>query len=316
MAFSPDGKRVVAGTGTTVTVTGAVLTCHDAATGETLWRAEEHDINILSLAYSPDGKTVASGCGGFNNYAAIGFVRLRDSATGKTIGQVPGGPGGVRQRGLQPRRQQLALANRGMVDVWDLASHSIAFQLRDHLDYVYAVTFSPDGRWIASGGWDKAIRIWDRRTGKLEHTLLGSRGFVRGLSFRPDSKQIISCSEDRGLRLWDIASGRSVASFHGHSGFVHCVAFSPDGTQAASGSMDGSIKLWPAACARHPGPVSKRLGLGRHRGLSPGRSSSRHGSQWRHPGLGPHTGEEFCASSDPAVCWAGSACASAPMVSS
>ena len=247
VAFSPDGKRVVAGTGTTGAVTGAVLTCHDAATGDMLWRVEEHEINILSLAYSPDGKTIASGCGGFNNYAAIGYARLRDAATGKVQGQVPGGPGGVASVAFSPDGKQLALANRGMVDVWDLASHSIAFQLRDHLEFVYAVTFSPDGRWIASGGWDKAIRLWDRSTGKLVRTLLGTRGFVRGLSFRPDSEQLISCSEDRGLRLWDVASGRSVASFHGHTGFVHCVAFSPDGAQAASGGMDGSIKLWPAA---------------------------------------------------------------------
>jgi eukaryotic-like serine/threonine-protein kinase len=247
VAFSPDGKHVVAGTGTSDALTGAVLTCHDAATGQTLWRAEEHEINILSLAFSPDGKTVASGCGGFNNYSAIGYVRLRDAATGKVTGQVPGGPGGVASVAFSPGGDQLALANRGMVDVWDLASHSIAFQLRGHLEFVYAVAFSPDGRWIASGGWDKAIRLWDRPTGKLVRTLLGNRGFVRGLSFRPDSKQIISCSEDRGLRLWDVATGRSLASFHGHTGFVHCVAFSPDGAQAASGGMDGSIKLWPAA---------------------------------------------------------------------
>ncbi len=247
VAFSPDGKRVVAGTGTTGGVTGAELSCHDAATGEPLWHAEEHDINILSLAYSPDGKTIASGCGGFNNYAAIGYARLRDAATGKTISQIPGGPGGVASVAFSPDGKQLALASRGMVDVWDLSSHAIAHQLRGHKEFVYAVAFSPDGRWIASAGWDKAIRLWDRTSGALVRTLLGSRGFVRGLSFRPDSKQIISCSEDRGLRLWDVASGRSLASFHGHTGFIHCVAFSPDGAQAASGGMDGSIKLWPAA---------------------------------------------------------------------
>ncbi len=247
VAFSPDGKRVVAGTGTTGASASAVLTCHDAATGEVLWTTSEPETNILSLAYSADGKTIASGCGGFNNYETIGYVRLRDAATGKARGQVPGGPGGVACVAFSPDGRQLALTSRGTVDIWDLSSHAIARQLRGHQEFVYAVAFSPDGRWIASGGWDRAIRLWDRNTGMLVRSFVGSRGFVRGLAFRPDGKQLISCSEDRGLRLWDVASGRSLASFHGHTGFVHCVAFSPDGAQAASGGMDGSIKLWPAA---------------------------------------------------------------------
>ena len=260
VAFSPDGKTVVAGTGTSDAVTKGVLTCHDALTGETLWRAEEHDLNILGLAYSPDGKTIACACGSFNNYNGIGYVRLRDAVTGKAAGHVPGGPGGVVSVAFSPDGKQLALANRGVIDVWDIASHSLAFQLRGHRDFVYTVTFSPDGRWIASGGWDRAIRLWDRTTGQLAGSLIGHRGFVRGLSFRPDSRQLVSCSEDRSLRLWDVDTGRSLAAFHGHMGFVHCVAFSPDGGQAASGSMDGTIKLWPAAA---PDPqVSFRNGSG------------------------------------------------------
>ncbi len=247
VAYSPDGKLIAAAIGTTDSATDAVLTARDAATGKVRWRAEEHGLNILSLAYSPDGQTLATGCGGFNNYAAIGYVRLRDAVTGKEKGQISGGPGGVTSVAYSPDGKLLALANRGLVDVWDLSKNALSFQLRGHLDFVYAVTFSPDGKWIATGGWDQSIRLWDRSTGKHVRTLLGHRGFVRGLAFRPDSKQLISCSEDKSLRLWDVASGRELAAFHGHMGFVHCVAFSPDGARAASGSLDCTIRLWPAA---------------------------------------------------------------------
>jgi WD40 repeat protein/serine/threonine protein kinase len=247
VAYSPDGKRIVAGTGTTETATAAVLSCHDAATGATTWTAEEPHVNVLSVAYSPDGKTIATACGGFNNYDLIGFVRLRDAATGKAIGQISGGPGGVSSVAYSPDGKLLAIANRGLVDVWDFEKHSLAFQLRGHRDFVYAVTFSPDGRWIASGGWDRSIRLWDRRSGQLVRTLLGHHGFIRGLAFRPDGKQLVSGSEDKSVRLWEVESGRELASFHGHSGFVHCVAYSPDGMRAASGSMDTTIKIWPAA---------------------------------------------------------------------
>jgi WD40 repeat protein len=146
-----------------------------------------------------------------------------------------------------PDGKLLALANRGLVDVWDVSKNTLSFQLRGHLDFVYAVTFSPDGKWIATGGWDQSIRLWDRSTGNLVRTIRGHRGFVRGLAFRPDSRQLISCSEDKSVRLWDVASGRELAAFHGHMGFVHCVAFSPDGARAASGSLDCTIRLWPAA---------------------------------------------------------------------
>jgi WD40 repeat protein/serine/threonine protein kinase len=260
VAFSPDGKRLAAGTGTTGAETNATLVLMDAATGQPLWKMQERGTNILSVAFSPDGKTIASGCGGFNNYSGIGYVRLRDAATGKETGRIPGGPGGVTSVAYSPDGTQLALANRGQVDVWDLKDHLLEFALQGHVDFVYAVTFSPDGRWIASAGWDRTIRLWDRSNGSLARTLLGHRGFVRGLSFRPDGKQLISCSEDKSVRLWDVASGRSLASFHGHAGFVHCVAFSPDGVQAASGSLDGTIKLWPAAA---PDPqVTFRNGSG------------------------------------------------------
>jgi WD40 repeat protein/serine/threonine protein kinase len=296
VAFSPDGKTVVAGTGTTDAVTGGVLTCHDALTGEMLWKAEVRQINILGLAYSPDGKTIAAGCGGFNNYGGIGYVQLRDATSGKLMSQLPGGPGGVASVAFSPDGSQLALANRGIVDLWDLHKHTLAFQLRGHLDFVYTVAFSPDTGargLIATGGWDRSIRFWDRATGQPVQTLLGHRGFVRGLSFRRDGKQLVSCSEDKSVRLWDVATGRALASFHGHSGFVHCVAFSPDGAQAASGSLDGTIKLWPAAA---PDPqVTFRNGSGWPGTLAFSPDGSRVAAD-RNGAIrvwDPRTGEEF-----------------------
>ena len=294
VAFSPDGKRVVAGTGTTDAVTGAVLTCHDATTGADPLEDRRASRSTSSAWPSvPTARPSPAAAADSTTTVGSGSSSSGTRRPARRSARFPAVPGGVASVAFSPDGKQLALANRGLVDVWDLTNHVLDFQLRGHIDFVYAVTFSPDGRWIASGGWDKAIRLWDRTSGKLEQTLLGHRGFVRGLSFRPDSKQLISCSEDKSLRLWDVSSGRTLASFHGHSGFVHCVAFSPDGSQAASGSVDGTIKLWPAAA---PDPqITFRNGSG-WPGAVAFHPDSRRVATARNGGIrvwNPETGEEL-----------------------
>ncbi|CAI7611957.1 unnamed protein product [Penicillium viridicatum] len=116
--------------------------------------------------------------------------------------------------------------------------------LEGHSTSVRCVSFSPDGRIIASGSFDATIKLWNPTTGSLQHTLEGHLRCVRSVSFSPDNRVIASGSEDTTVRLWDRATGNLQQILEGHLDSVQCIAFSPDGRFLASGSDDQTIKLW------------------------------------------------------------------------
>ncbi|KAL8637402.1 MAG: hypothetical protein Q9228_005321 [Teloschistes exilis] len=115
--------------------------------------------------------------------------------------------------------------------------------LASHSDSVTAVAFSPDGKRIASGSFDKTIKVWDAATGDLEKTLAGHSDWVTAVAFSPDGKRIASGSWDKTIRVWDAATGDLEKTLAGHSKRVTAVAFSPDGNRIASGSLDKTIKI-------------------------------------------------------------------------
>jgi WD40 repeat protein len=113
-----------------------------------------------------------------------------------------------------------------------------------HTDRVFCVSFSPDGKTVASGGFDAAIKVWDVQTGKVRYTLKGHEHDVRSVAFSPDGKTLASCSYDRTIKLWDTKTWMVRATLKGHTDCVDSLSFSPDGKTLASGSNDNTIKLW------------------------------------------------------------------------
>lgn len=122
--------------------------------------------------------------------------------------------------------------------------------LSGHTSSVTSVAFSPDGKLLASGSFDKTVKLWDVGAGQAVKTLAGHTGEVLSVAFSPDGKLLASSSRDKTIKLWDMATGQALKTLSGHDDWVFSVAFSPDGKLLASGSGDETIKLWEVATGR------------------------------------------------------------------
>lgn len=113
-----------------------------------------------------------------------------------------------------------------------------------HTDFVNAVAFSPDGKFILSGSNDTTMRLWEVSTGKEYRIFKGFPSFVLAVAISPDGRYVVGAGRDTTIALWEVSSGKLLRSYRGHSGSVHALAFSPDGRQLASTSWDKTVRLW------------------------------------------------------------------------
>ncbi|MHC5673507.1 WD40 domain-containing protein [Nostoc sp.] len=269
VSFSPDDKIIASGSNDGIVKLWKL-------NADMMTTLTGHKRGITSLNFSPDNKIIASG-------GDDGIVKLWQR-NGTFIANLPGDQGWVNSISFSPDSRTIAVVTDEVIaKIWQqngtlihllteykgVASLSyspnqemIAFgtdkgsikllksdgtlikTFGEHKNWVTSVSFSHDGRIIASGGdgEDKTIKLW-HLDGTLITTLTGHRKGINSIIFSPDDKIIASGSTDQTIKLWK-KDGTLITTLTGHNDSVNSVSFSPDGEIIASGSTDKTIKLW------------------------------------------------------------------------
>ncbi|MEC4814079.1 MAG: WD40 repeat domain-containing protein [Scytonema sp. PMC 1069.18] len=203
-----------------------------------LYTLTGHSDKITSIAISPDGQTLVSGC-------ADKTIKIWELKTGKIIRTLNGNVGEVSSVAISPDGLFLGVGScehpKSNVQVWHIATGKRMHTLLGHQKPVNFVVISPDGQILASGS--NKIKIWNLQKGDRICTLWHSSA-VHGAAISPDSTILASGSSDNKIRLWNPHTGEPLRTFSGHSDEVKSVAFTPDGRILVSGSADKTIKIW------------------------------------------------------------------------
>jgi WD40 repeat protein len=238
VAFSPDGKTLASGTckerDPNFCVKGEII-FWDVESGTRIKALEAHTSQVISLAFSPDGKTLASGSSN-----QVGFYES-----------------------INQRRYETVSGSGSSVQLWDVASGKILKAL-PHYTSVFSVEFSPDGRTLAAGSDDNLIKLWDVESGIARTIIRGNNVHpeagvvyesmylpIYSFAFSPDGRTLAS-TNSYSLQFWDTATGKEIRPplHHGRDKTVMSVAFSPNGKTLALGNMANKIELLDVATGK------------------------------------------------------------------
>jgi len=265
LAFSPDGRKLAAGYWdinflSEINIPTNTIILWDISNPTSpaqLAAIEGNGYSVNSVSFSPDGEILASG----SDDGIITLWNLSDPTSPSQLANFEGNKASfVLNVAFSPDGETLASGywdNRvihvNTIILWDVSNPNKPSQiatLNGHDGSVSKVTFSPDGKTLASGGTDSTIILWDisNLTNPLQLTTLeGHDGSINSLAFHQVRKILASGSSDNSIILWDVNNPivpSQLATLEGHSSSVTSVAFSPDLWTLASGSGDSTIILW------------------------------------------------------------------------
>ena len=290
VAFAPDGRCVLSGSGGQVGPSGVIdrpdrsIRIWDVATGREVRRLDGHNSLVTSAVWSPIRSQIVSGSRG-------GTICLWDSLTGSDLRCFQRAKTAIQCVAFAPDGSRLLSGGDDRnVRLWDVDTGRALVRFAGHTGAVTGVAFLPDGRRALSASLDQTVRLWQAADGKELLCLRGHTQAVHSVAVSPDGLFAASAGGDSVLRLWDLKGAREthdtsrgdggradvehvraadlvrrhvvngdrprrkgareIRSFAAHRGVVHSVAFALDGRRLLSGGADNTVRLWEVATGR------------------------------------------------------------------
>ncbi|RMF43829.1 MAG: hypothetical protein D6753_04135 [Planctomycetota bacterium] len=187
----------------------------------------------------------------------LGRIDLYDWTTDQAVNLLQGLDGEVTAMASSPDGSHLAAAvsipGLAATSLWiDVAQRRIVQSFPGHTDAVYAMAVSPDGKTLATGGYDRRIFVWDISTGQLRHELTGHNGAIYDLDFHPSGIALASASADQTIKIWHVDSGQRLDTLGQAEGELTCVRFAPDGQSVFGAGYDRQIRQWRLLSVERP----------------------------------------------------------------
>jgi len=230
--FSPDGSLLAAGR------ENGTIELWEVESGALLHTLEGHSGEISLLAFSPDGGRLAS-------FVSEGSFYMWDVTSGSLLKTIiePSYGRSIDHMSIMPNGSLLAFGSTGRFTMWDIKNEEVLRRLYWNTDSVREMALSLDGKYVASVGDDKIIRLWETGSLTLVRSLEGHLRQIDSIAFSPDGNLLASgCGWGDSTRLWDVMNGELLNTMN--DTIAQSLSFSPDGRMMVSVSRDGMISLW------------------------------------------------------------------------
>jgi len=241
VAISTDGRLLAEALADGTTI------LRDAESWKEIRRVNASDKSLWHVAFNRDASRFATS-------SSDGVARIYDTSTGELVRELKHEKTQVYSASFSPDGERLATSMLSYVKMWDLKTGEEIRTLKGHVERppVPSVTYSPDGKLLASASWDNHVIIWDAETGAELHKLGPGYGGAKytpynAVVFSPNGEELCACSGNKTITTWSAADGKQINQWEAHDQTIYAVAYSRDGTRIASAGADGRIRIWNSA---------------------------------------------------------------------